>query len=130
MKLLVLAALLPISLWALDCAPAGTLAPGGIVAGTLDGNSCTLSDGTLYAPYVLVLPARGQLQIEANSSAADLPLLLRDSAGSLLDSGKAISRNVERGVYKVVVNASVPGDFTLTAAFTAELGTLCSDFAP
>jgi hypothetical protein len=133
MKLLALAAFLPVSAMAQNCAPAGALLPAGTVASALDGNSCRFSDGTSYVSYSLVLPVRGQIRIDVTSGAAGMVVRLLDAHGSPLASGQTITRNVERGSYGVTVGSSVAGqagDFSLRTAFMAEPGAMCRDFPP
>src|SRR6266481_8688794 len=101
MRLLVAACFGLSSLWGQMCAPIGRLQPTGSLAGTLDGTSCRLSDGTPYAAYRLDLPARGQIRIDAG-----LPLMLRDEAGVKIAEGPSISRAIEAGTYTVVVNGT------------------------
>jgi hypothetical protein len=108
------------------------LQPVDSVSGTLDHGNCRLSDSTLYAEYLLVLPARGQIQLSGESSSFDLSLALRDSTGHRVASGTSIQQPVERGQYRVLVNAAAgdqSGDFTLSSIFTPAPGTLCRDFA-
>jgi len=130
MRSLAFGVFLPLAALAQNCAPAGALAPGGTVTSALDGNSCRLPDGTPYATYSLVLPARGQVAIDMPGGSG-LSLRLRDARGSLLASASAITRNVERGSYQVMVvanSAGQTGSFSLRTAFTAEPGTMCRDF--
>lgn len=114
------------------CEPAERLQPVDSVTGTLNETGCLLPDDTAYAEYSLVLPARGRIQLIANSGSFDVSLVLRDGQGRKLDAGAAIDRPAERGAYTVVVNAGQPGqggDFTLQSSFTPEAGTVCRDFA-
>src|SRR5215510_3139343 len=90
--------------WSETCAPSLTLHPVDSVSGTLDHANCRLSDNSLYAEYLLVLPARGQIQLDGASSAFDLNLILRDAGGHRLASGTSIRQPLERGQYNVLVN--------------------------
>ena len=110
--------------------PPGRILPAGVLAGTLDGTSCFLSDSTAYSAYRLDLPTRGQMAVNL-ATTEDFQLLLRDSSGAKIDSGTNIRRPMEAGSYTVLVNARVPGQvgqYSVTTAFTAEPGLLCSDF--
>ncbi len=121
MRLLVAACFGLSSLWGQMCAPIGRLQPTGSLAGTLDGTSCRLSDGTPYAAYRLDLPARGQIRIDAG-----LPLMLRDEAGVKIAEGPSISRAIEAGTYTVVVNGT--GGYSIQTAFHIEPGMMCANF--
>jgi hypothetical protein len=117
------------SLYAQTCAPARIL-PVASVTGTLDNSNCLLSDATAYAAYRLDLPTRGQIAI-ALATTQDFVLMLRDSSGAKIDSGANIQRPIEAGSYTILVDARIPGqvgDYSVTTAFTAEAGTLCSAF--
>src|SRR5437762_14338527 len=107
--------------WSQTCAPPIPLHPVDSVTGTLDHSNCRLSDNTLYAEYLLVLPTRGQIALDGASSAFDLTILLRDASGHRLASGTSIQQPIERGQYRVVVNTGADGqsgDFTLRSTFT------------
>lgn len=121
-------------LYGQNCAPSPIL-PSGQVAGSLDSNSCSLSDGTPYASYRLVLPGRGQLQTGLGSSAGNLNVILQDSTGAQLATGVSVQRQVEAGAYTVLVNGQSPAStwngsapYTLQTSFVAEPGTWCSNF--
>jgi hypothetical protein len=112
------------------CVPARIL-PVDQAAGTLDASSCALSDGSAYAPYRLDLPARGRIQIGLTAGSGDLQTILQDSSGAKVDAGKAIQRAIEAGTYTVLVNGRTPGQggaYSLSTAFTAEAGTMCTAF--
>src|ERR1043166_1901132 len=96
--------LLPLA-WSQTCAPRLTLQPVDSLSGALDRTNCRLSDNTLYAEYSLVLPARGQIEINSVASAFDLTLILRDSSGHRIAAGSSIKQPIERGQYSVLVNA-------------------------
>jgi hypothetical protein len=118
--------------WSQTCAPPLPLHPVDSVSGTLGHGNCLLSDNTLYTEYLLVTPTRGQIALDGASSSFDLTLILRDSNGHRLSSGASIRQPIERGQYRVLVNAGADGqsgDFTLRSSFTAEPGTLCTGFA-
>src|ERR1041385_7861664 len=108
--------------WSQTCAPALALHPVDSVTGTLDHANCRLSDNTLYAEYLLVLPARGQIVLDGASSDFDLGLIVRDAGGHRLASGESVHQALERGQYRVLVNAGSgeSGAFTLTSSFTPE----------
>jgi len=114
--------------WGQTCVPISTLRLVDSIAGSLTDADCRLSDGSLYAEYVLTLPTFGQLQLTAASSDFPVTLFLRDSTGRKLEEGAAIRRTAERGEYTVIVNAKSPGQlgaFTLSSAFQPEPNTLC-----
>src|SRR5437660_1423411 len=118
--------------WSQTCAPRSTLQPADSLSGTLDSTNCRLSDNTLYSEYSLVLPTRGQIELDGVSSAFDLSLILRDANGHRIGSGSGIKQPVERGQYSVLVNAGSEGQagaFTLRSSFTPEPGSICRDFA-
>jgi len=118
------------SAWAQMCVPARIL-PAGQAAGVLDDSSCILSDGTAYAAYRLDLATRGQIRIDLTAGAGDLILVLQDGSGTRVDSGTSIQRPVESGSYTLLVNGRTRGQvggYSLTTAFTAEPGMLCSAF--
>ena len=113
------------------CAPL-PLSANGQVTGALAGSSCSLSDGTSYDAYRLVLPVRGQMQIAlappADGSAPVQTAILEGPAGVQLGSGANIQMPVEAGTYTVLVNGAAAA-YTLQTAFTAEPGMLCANFA-
>ncbi len=114
-----------------DCAAIARILPAGALTGTLSTANCRLSDGTAYAPYRLDLPVRGQIRIALTGNATDFQLILRDAAGTKLDSGAAIARPIEAGRYTVVLNGAKPGqggDYGISTTFTGEPGMLCSNF--
>jgi hypothetical protein len=142
-------------LYAQECAPTARLLPAGTVSASLDDSSCLLSDGTAYAAYRLDLGTRGQIQLDLNAGTADLILILRDATGAQIGSGTSIHQPIEAGSYSVLVdwrtldspdrllrrgqnitnsvlvNGRVPDrvvPYTVTTAFTAEAGMLCSNF--
>ena len=103
--------------WSQTCAPPLPLHPVDSVTGTLDHGNCRLSDSTLYAEYLLVLPTRGIIALDAASPAFDAALILSDSNGHKIAAGASIQQPVERGQYRVLVNAGADGQsgaFTLT----------------
>jgi hypothetical protein len=120
------------SLYGQTCQPSPML-PAGSVSGALDAASCTLSDGTPYTAYRLVLPVRGQGSLQLNPNPAGLNLILQDATGAQLASGPSLQRSLEAGTYTVLVNLPAPPlagalAFTLQTAFTAEAGMLCTGF--
>ena len=128
--LLGLVVFLPLA-WSQPCAPRFTLQPADSVTGTLDRGNCRLSDNTAYAEYALILPTRGEMQLDGASDAFSLTVFLRDSTGHRIASGSSIRQYLERGQYSVVVNAASPeqgGAFTLRSNFTPEPATLCRNF--
>jgi hypothetical protein len=119
------------ALHAQECAPTARLLPAGTITASLDSSSCLLSDGTAYAAYRLDLGTRGQIQMGLNAGNAGLSLILRDATGARIGSGTSIHQPIEAGSYSVLVNGPAPGQavpYTVTTAFTAEAGTLCSNF--
>jgi hypothetical protein len=133
MRLLAVLILLFPALRAQTCAPAGRLAPNASVSGAIDENSCRLADGTSYAAYSLVLPVRGQLQLDAQSQAFTAAVILRDSLGHALASGASIRTSAEAGSYTVVLDTAAAGDtgaFQLQSGFTPEPDTYCRTAAP
>jgi hypothetical protein len=130
-------------LYGQTCAPVSLL-PAGQVSGQLDNTSCSLSDGSPYAAYLLVFPQRGQLQATAAvaqpvlstvpAAPANLALILRDPTGAQIASGAMLAQAVEAGTYTLLVNAASsaiaagPAPYTLQTGFTAEAGMLCSNF--
>lgn len=123
-------------LYAQRCAPAPIL-PLGSVTGILSNTSCTLSDGTPYSPYRLVLPVRGQVQISLPQNPTNLNVIVQDGTGAQVASGSSIQQPLEMGTYTLLVNlpalplaGTVPAtsSFTLQTAFTPEPSMLCSGF--
>lgn len=114
-----------------NCVPVPVL-PVGSVSGVMDASSCSLSDGTPYLSYRLVLPVRGQGQIALSSGGAGLNLMLQDGTGALVASGTSIQKPLEAGSYTIVVNQAAPpasgATFTLQTSFTAEPAMLCAGF--
>lgn len=123
------------------CAPLPIL-PTGQVSGTLSAASCSLSDGTPYDVYSLVLPVRGQMQITLSTPPAEAPatpvfsgsLMLQDATGAQMGSGAAIQQPMEAGAYTLLVDGSASAGaaslpYALQTAFTAEPGMLCANFA-
>jgi hypothetical protein len=107
------------------CVP-GRILPSGSVAGVLGDASCRLAGSVPYASYLLVLPARGALQIDVAASPS-VAATLRDSNGVKLETGTAIHRPIEAGTYTILVSGSA-GPFTLRTSFSAEPGMWCSQF--
>ncbi len=119
--------------WSQTCAPPLSLHPVDSLTGVLDRGNCLLSDSTLYAEYLLVLSTRGQIALDAASTAFDATLILRDANGRKIAAGTSIRRPLERGQYRVLVNAGGDGQsgaYTLTSSFTPQPGTICRGFAP
>ena len=120
------------------CAPLPLL-PVAQVSGALGASSCSLSDGTPYDAYRLVLPARGAIAITLGSLSAAAPsgwnVMLEDPTGAQIGSGASFAMPLEAGTYTVLVNGSSPvaaggsAAYTLTTTFTAEPGMLCANFA-
>jgi hypothetical protein len=126
-----LIAFLPMG-WSQTCAPPLTLRPTDSVSGTLDETNCRLTDSTSYAEYALVLPVRGQIQLGGASSDFTFGLILRDNGNHQIAAGSSISQPVERGSYRVLVNAGAAGQsgaFTLTSSFTPQAAIICRGFA-
>jgi len=71
--------------WGQTCVPISTLRLVDSVAGSLSDADCRLSDGSLYAEYVLTLPTFGQLQLTVASGDFPVTLFLRDSTGRKLE---------------------------------------------
>src|SRR5260370_6285111 len=113
--------LLPLA-WSQTCAPRFPLQPADSVSGTLDRGNCRLSDNTAYAEYALVLPTRGEIQLDGASASFSLTLFLRDATGHRIASGASIRQPVERGQYSVLVNAGSQdqaGGYTLPRHFSS-----------
>ena len=105
--------------------------PSGTLAGTLDGSSCLLSDGTAYQAYRLVLPDRGQIQINLGGTTNNLGLILRDGSGAQIASGVTIGQPLEAGSYTVLVDGQTPGQvggYNVQTTFTPEPGMACANF--
>ena len=104
----------------------------GTFAGSIDSTSCTLSDGTSFIAYSLLLPTRGNLQLTLKGVAGFAPsLILRNSGAHLLASGTSITHYSEAGNYVLLVNtarAALSGSFTITSVYTPEPYTLCRAF--
>ncbi len=122
-------------LYGQNCVPAPML-PAGQFSGSLGTGSCSLSDGTPYDAYRLVLPGRGQLQVQFSPAVSNLSLILQDSTGAQIASGATLQRQLESGAYTLLVNGQTPAaswtgpaSYTLTNVFTPELGTWCANFA-
>jgi hypothetical protein len=116
--------------WGQICVPVAALRPVDSVSGSLSDADCRLSDGSIFAEYVLTLPTFGQLQLNAASPDFPVTLFLRDSAGRKLAGAAVIQQTAERGEYTVVVNATRPGQsgkFTLTSTFQPEPNVMCRD---
>jgi hypothetical protein len=109
-----------------NCVPTGIL-PGTPVTAALDSSACVLTDGTLYLPYRLTLPVRGQLQLSMTPADGSIVAIIRDASGAQVASGAAIQQSVEAGTYTIAVNGQ-GGAFTLTSAFAAEPGMWCTEF--
>src|SRR5215831_11149305 len=65
-----------------DCPAISTLLPNATLAGTLDTTNCQLTDGSLYMPYRLDLPVRGQIKIDLSGTQSNLAIVLRDNSGA------------------------------------------------
>jgi hypothetical protein len=135
-RLIVIMCLGMLGLYGQNCVPAPIL-PATAVSGILSNTSCTLSDGTAYTSYRLVLPVRGQAQLTLNPNPAGLNLMLRDGAGVQIASGSSLQQSLEAGAYTIVVNqpalpaaGTIPAvsPFTLQTSFTAEASMLCSGY--
>ncbi|MDQ6704951.1 MAG: pre-peptidase C-terminal domain-containing protein [Acidobacteriota bacterium] len=132
LTILFLAACLTPEALAQMCAPPGVLQPAGVVSGTLNQANCLLSDGTIYADYLLTIPSHGTLIVQADASSFPPLVILRDAAGNALASGKNLRQAIEPGDYHLLVNAASPGqagDFTLRTTFQREPDILCQSFA-
>src|SRR5262245_36863981 len=105
------------SLFAQTCPP-GRILPAEQVSGALGDTSCRLPDSSPYAAYRLDLPVRGIIGI-ALTSGDGIGLILRDAAGSKLDSGTVIRRPIEAGSYIILVNGRA-GAFVIETSFIAE----------
>src|SRR5947209_19915248 len=95
-RLLLIIAIVAGRALAQSCAPVPML-PTATASGTLNAASCTLSDGTPYDGYRVVLPVRGKLQLAITGVAS---ASLQDSTGAQIATGP-----VEAGTYTVIVNA-------------------------
>ncbi|MGO9260607.1 MAG: PPC domain-containing protein [Bryobacteraceae bacterium] len=112
------------------CAPVRIL-PSATVSASLDNSSCVLSDGTAYQAYRLVLPDRGQIQINLSGISNNLILILRDNSGAQIASGLAVQQPIEAGSYTLLVDGQTPGQvggYTVQTAFMPEPGMLCANF--
>src|SRR5690348_2222773 len=104
--------------WSQTCTPPLPLHPVDSVSGVLDRSNCRISDGTLYAEYLLVLSTRGRIALDSASTAFDATLILRDAVGHKLAAGASIQRPLERGQYRVLINAAADGQsgaYTVTS---------------
>jgi hypothetical protein len=114
------------------CAPPGPMPANGTTAGSIDSASCTLSDGTSFVAYSLVLPTRGNLQLTVKGAAGFAPsMILRNSSAHLLASGTSITHYSEAGRYVLLVDtarAKLSGSFTIASIYTPEPSTLCRVF--
>lgn len=135
MRIVLLLGLGVASLAGQTCVPA-PISPAGQVSGTLSAGSCSLSDGTPYDAYRLVLPTRGNVQIAMTPPVPNIVLMLQDSTGAQIASGVSLQRQVEAGTYTVVVNGQTatatwtgPAAYVLQSSFSAEPGMWCSNFA-
>jgi hypothetical protein len=118
-------------LHAQDCPAISGVLPNATLSGALDATDCQLTDGSAYKPYRLDLPVRGQIKIDLGGMQSNLMLLLRDGYGEKIDSGSSIHRAIEAGSYVLLVNGQTSTDlgaYTVSTAFTAESGILCSAF--
>lgn len=114
------------------CAPAEALRAVDSKTGSLSETNCRLSDGTLYAEYVIILPTHGEIELTAEPGDS-VTLLLRDLAGRKVDAGTSIRRTLERGPYTVLVNSTSrnpAGTYTIRSSFLPEPRTLCRNFMP
>jgi len=111
-----------------NCIPPAPLNPNDSRAGELTASSCQLSDSTRVSEFRLIAPARGTLQVSAKSSAFTPTILIRDADGRKVEYGANITRYVEAGEYRVLVNGSRMGKFTLTSTFQPEANLLCVAF--
>jgi hypothetical protein len=118
-------------LHAQECPAISSVLPNAALSGALDSSNCQLTDGSAYMPYRLDLPVRGQIKIDLSGTQSNLALILRDANGVKVESGASIRRPIEAGSYTLLVNgqtASDIGSYTVTTAFTAESGILCTTF--
>src|SRR5215471_2763195 len=92
--------------WAQICAPPLTLRPNDTVAASLGQANCRLSDNSAYAEYSLVLPARGRLVLDGSAAGFPFGLILRDANQHKIAAGARIDQAIERGSYRVLVNAA------------------------
>jgi hypothetical protein len=113
-----------------ECPAISSVLPNATLSGALDATNCQLTDGSMYMPYRLDLPMRGQIKIDLSGAQSNLGLILRDSYGQKIDSGPSIRRAIEAGSYVLLVNgqAADSGPYTITTTFTAEPGMLCTAF--
>src|SRR5215472_10255594 len=118
-------------LHAQDCPAIASVLPGSTLSAALGATNCQLTDGSAYMPYRIDLPVRGQIKIDLSGAKAKLVLILRDSSGAKVDMGASIHRPIEAGSYVLLVNGQTAADlgpYTISTAFTAEPGLLCSNF--
>src|SRR5437016_1586958 len=118
-------------LHAQECSAIASVLPNAKLSGALDAANCQLTDGSVYMPYRLDLPVRGQIKIDLNGTQTNLALILRDANGAKIGAGASIRRPIEAGNYVLLVNgqtAADAGPYTITTAFTAEPGMLCTGF--
>jgi hypothetical protein len=123
--------LLCASLHAQECPAISRVLPNATLSGALDATNCQLTDGSAYMPYRLDLQVRGQIKLDISGTQANLALILRDGYGQKIDSGASIHRTVEAGSYVLLVNGQTAADlgaYTVTTAFNAEPGMLCTAF--
>lgn len=111
-----------------NCVPAGSISPNGVQAGELTASSCQLSDATKVSEYRLTVPVRGTLQVSAKGTGFSPSFVIRDADGRRVDSGAAIAHYFEAGTYRVLVNGSGLGKFTVTTSFVPEANVLCTSF--
>jgi hypothetical protein len=114
-----------------ECPAIPRVLPNAALSAALDSTNCQLTDGSAYMPYRLDLPVRGQIKIDLSGAKSNLAIILRDGSGARVDSGPSIHRAIEAGSYVLLVNGQTPADlgpYTVTTAFTAEPGILCSSF--
>lgn len=111
-----------------NCIPPAPLNPNDLRAGELTASSCQLSDSTHVSEFRLIAPVRGTLRISAKSSVFTPSILIRDTEGRKVAFGASIAQYVEAGPYRVLVNGSGIGKFTLTSTFQPEPNVLCVSF--
>jgi hypothetical protein len=114
------------------CAPPAAIRPNATFAGTIDGNSCVLSDGTSFTGYAVTLPTRGNFQITLKGVAGFVPsMILRDNQGHQVTGGTSITHYSEAGSYVLIVDAArakQTGSYSITTVFQPEPMTLCGVF--
>jgi len=111
-----------------NCIPAAPLYPNDSRLGELTAASCQLSDSTKVVEYRLVIPVRGTLQVIPKATGFTPSILIRDMRGHKVEYGTSISRYMEAGTYRVLVNGLATGKFTLTTTFQPEANVLCTSF--